>query len=100
MHIIGWIVFGLVVGLVAKFLMPGRDPGGFVITAVIGIVGAVLGGFGSPQGAVAGGITLGLLEAFGGAFLSTGYQDVVALVVLVVVLMLRPGGIFGTRVLE
>jgi uncharacterized membrane protein YeaQ/YmgE (transglycosylase-associated protein family) len=45
MHIIGWIVFGLVVGLVAKFLMPGRDPGGFVITALIGIVGAVVGGF-------------------------------------------------------
>jgi uncharacterized membrane protein YeaQ/YmgE (transglycosylase-associated protein family) len=45
MHIIGWIVFGLIVGLVAKFLMPGRDPGGFVITALIGIVGAVVGGF-------------------------------------------------------
>jgi uncharacterized membrane protein YeaQ/YmgE (transglycosylase-associated protein family) len=45
MHIIGWIVFGLVVGIVAKFLMPGRDPGGFIITALIGIVGAVVGGF-------------------------------------------------------
>jgi uncharacterized membrane protein YeaQ/YmgE (transglycosylase-associated protein family) len=45
MHIIGWIVFGLVVGIVAKFLMPGRDPGGFIITALIGIVGAVIGGF-------------------------------------------------------
>ena len=45
MHIIGWIVFGLVVGIIAKFLMPGRDPGGFVITALIGIVGAVVGGF-------------------------------------------------------
>jgi uncharacterized membrane protein YeaQ/YmgE (transglycosylase-associated protein family) len=45
MHIIGWIVFGLVVGIVAKFLMPGRDPGGFVITALIGIVGAIVGGF-------------------------------------------------------
>jgi uncharacterized membrane protein YeaQ/YmgE (transglycosylase-associated protein family) len=44
-HIIGWIVFGLVVGLVAKFLMPGRDPGGFVITAILGIVGALVGGF-------------------------------------------------------
>ena len=44
MSIIGWIVFGLIVGVVAKFLMPGRDPGGFVITAVLGIVGAVLGG--------------------------------------------------------
>lgn len=45
MHIIGWIVFGLVVGIVAKFLMPGRDPGGFIITAVLGIVGALVGGF-------------------------------------------------------
>jgi uncharacterized membrane protein YeaQ/YmgE (transglycosylase-associated protein family) len=44
-HIIGWIIFGLVVGIVAKFLMPGRDPGGFVITALLGIVGAVAGGF-------------------------------------------------------
>jgi uncharacterized membrane protein YeaQ/YmgE (transglycosylase-associated protein family) len=44
-HIIGWIVFGLVVGLVAKFLMPGRDPGGFVITAILGIVGALVGGY-------------------------------------------------------
>jgi uncharacterized membrane protein YeaQ/YmgE (transglycosylase-associated protein family) len=45
MHIIGWIVFGLVVGLVAKFLMPGRDPGGFVVTALLGIGGALVGGF-------------------------------------------------------
>jgi uncharacterized membrane protein YeaQ/YmgE (transglycosylase-associated protein family) len=45
MHIIGWIFFGLIVGIVAKFLMPGRDPGGFVLTAILGIVGGVLGGF-------------------------------------------------------
>jgi uncharacterized membrane protein YeaQ/YmgE (transglycosylase-associated protein family) len=45
MSIIGWILFGLVVGIVAKFLMPGRDPGGFVVTAAIGIVGALIGGF-------------------------------------------------------
>lgn len=45
MGIIGWIVFGLLVGIVAKFLMPGRDPGGFVITIVLGIVGALVGGF-------------------------------------------------------
>ncbi len=45
MHILGWILFGLVVGIVAKFLMPGRDPGGFVITAILGIVGALVGGF-------------------------------------------------------
>jgi uncharacterized membrane protein YeaQ/YmgE (transglycosylase-associated protein family) len=45
MGILGWIFFGLVVGVVAKLLMPGRDPGGFVLTIVIGIVGALLGGF-------------------------------------------------------
>jgi uncharacterized membrane protein YeaQ/YmgE (transglycosylase-associated protein family) len=43
--VIGWIIFGLVVGVVAKLLMPGRDPGGFVITILLGIGGALLGGF-------------------------------------------------------
>ncbi len=43
--VLGWILFGLVVGIVAKLLMPGRDPGGFIITTVLGIVGAVIGGF-------------------------------------------------------
>ena len=43
--IIGWIIFGLVVGVIGKLLMPGRDPGGFVITILLGIAGALLGGF-------------------------------------------------------
>lgn len=42
MSIIWTIIIGLIVGIVAKFLMPGRDPGGFVITAVIGIVGSII----------------------------------------------------------
>jgi uncharacterized membrane protein YeaQ/YmgE (transglycosylase-associated protein family) len=45
MGILGWIVFGLIVGAVAKLFMPGKDPGGFIVTALLGIVGAVLGGF-------------------------------------------------------
>ena len=45
MHAIGTFFIGLLVGIVAKFLMPGRDPGGFIITALLGIAGAVLGGF-------------------------------------------------------
>jgi len=45
MGILTWIVFGLIVGIIAKMLMPGRDPGGFVITAVLGILGALVGGF-------------------------------------------------------
>ena len=45
MGVLGWILFGLVVGIVAKLLMPGRDPGGFIVTTLLGIVGAVIGGF-------------------------------------------------------
>lgn len=44
MEIISWIIFGLVAGAVAKFLMPGKDPGGFIGTIVIGVVGAFVGG--------------------------------------------------------
>lgn len=43
--ILGWILFGLVVGVIAKLVMPGRDPGGIVVTILLGIAGAVLGGF-------------------------------------------------------
>ena len=43
--ILGWIFFGLIVGIIAKLVMPGRDPGGFIVTALLGIAGALLGGF-------------------------------------------------------
>ncbi len=45
MVILSWIVFGLVIGLIAKLLMPGRDPGGFIVTMLLGIAGALVGGF-------------------------------------------------------
>ena len=45
MGILAWILFGLVVGIIAKLLMRGRDPGGFIITILLGIAGALLGGF-------------------------------------------------------
>jgi len=45
MGVVVWIVFGLLVGIVAKVLMPGRDPGGFILTALLGIAGALVGGF-------------------------------------------------------
>ncbi|MCB0751588.1 MAG: GlsB/YeaQ/YmgE family stress response membrane protein [Ignavibacteriae bacterium] len=45
MGILSWIVFGLIAGAVAKFIMPGKDPGGIIITILIGIAGAFLGGF-------------------------------------------------------
>jgi uncharacterized membrane protein YeaQ/YmgE (transglycosylase-associated protein family) len=43
--ILGWILFGLIVGAVAKLLMPGNDPGGIIVTMLLGIVGAVVGGW-------------------------------------------------------
>lgn len=45
MAILSWILFGLVVGIIAKLLMPGRDPGGFIVTILLGIAGALIGGF-------------------------------------------------------
>ena len=43
--ILGWILFGLIVGVLAKLVMPGHDPGGIVVTMALGIVGAMVGGF-------------------------------------------------------
>ena len=43
--VIGWILFGLIVGALAKLLMPGRDPGGVIVTMLLGIAGALIGGF-------------------------------------------------------
>lgn len=45
MGILAWILFGLVAGVVAKLIMPGDDPGGFIITILLGVAGALLGGF-------------------------------------------------------
>ena len=43
--ILGWILFGLIEGIIAKLLMPGKDPGGIIVTILLGIAGALLGGF-------------------------------------------------------
>jgi uncharacterized membrane protein YeaQ/YmgE (transglycosylase-associated protein family) len=43
--VIGWIIFGLIVGAVAKLVMPGRDPGGIIVTMLLGVAGALLGGW-------------------------------------------------------
>ena len=57
MGVLSWIVLGLVAGLLAKIILPGKDPGGLIVTMLIGIVGAVIGGFLGTQlgwGEVAG----------------------------------------------
>ena len=45
MGILGWIVLGLIAGAIAKLIMPGDDPGGIIVTMLLGIIGAVIGGF-------------------------------------------------------
>ena len=45
MGILTWVVLGLLAGFLAKFLMPGNDPGGFIVTVLLGIAGALVGGF-------------------------------------------------------
>lgn len=72
MGILSWILLGLVVGALAKLIMPGKDPGGIVVTILIGIAGAMLGGFiGSSLGlGPVTGFNLGSLAiATGGALL-------------------------------
>lgn len=60
----------------------------------------VIGGFGSVPGAVIGGLIVGLVESFGGAYISTTYQLVLIYIVLILVLMFRPQGIFGEKIQE
>jgi uncharacterized membrane protein YeaQ/YmgE (transglycosylase-associated protein family) len=70
MGILGWIIFGLVVGALAKLLMPGKDPGGFVVTTLLGIIGAVVGGFlGRLLGLYKEGEPAGFIGALLGALL-------------------------------
>ena len=72
MGIFSWIILGLVVGVIAKFLMPGKDPGGIFITILLGIAGAIGGGFISAAigfGKVTGFDLRSLIIAVGGAII-------------------------------
>ena len=68
MGILGWILFGLIIGALAKLVMPGRDPGGIIVTMLLGIAGALLGGFvGRAMGFYQEGEAAGWLMSFIGA---------------------------------
>ena len=70
MGVLGWIVFGLVVGIVAKLAVPGRDPGGLFLTMALGIVGALVGGYlGRILGLYGPDDPVGFLMALGGSIL-------------------------------
>ena len=79
MGILGWILFGLIVGAVAKLLMPGRDPGGIIVTMLLGIAGAVLGGFvGRALGLYREGEAAGFLMALVGAVILLALYRMIA----------------------
>jgi uncharacterized membrane protein YeaQ/YmgE (transglycosylase-associated protein family) len=68
MAILSWIVFGLVIGIIAKLLMPGRDPGGFIVTILLGVAGALVGGFiGRAMGLYSAGQSAGWIMSILGA---------------------------------
>jgi uncharacterized membrane protein YeaQ/YmgE (transglycosylase-associated protein family) len=68
MYILGWIFLGLIAGVIAKFLMPGRDPGGCIVTMLLGIAGALLAGFvGRLAGFYKEGQSAGFIAAIVGA---------------------------------
>lgn len=66
------------------------------IAGIKAFTAAVLGGIGSIRGAMLGGIVLGLMESMGAAYVSTEYKDAFAFVILIVILLIKPSGIFGT----
>jgi uncharacterized membrane protein YeaQ/YmgE (transglycosylase-associated protein family) len=78
MGILSWIIFGLIAGALAKFLMPGDDPGGMIVTTIIGIVGAVIGGFVAVQlgyGDITGfDLRSFVIAVIGGLVLLAGYR--------------------------
>ncbi len=84
MGIIARIVFGLIAGVIAKLLMPGRDGGGFILTCILGIVGAVVGGWLATMFGIGGSISGFNLHSFSVAVVG-------AIVVLVIFRLLRRG---------
>jgi len=81
MGVFSWIFLGIIAGAIAKFIMPGKDPGGIIVTMLIGIAGAIVGGF---LGTFVG---LGKVESFdlGGIFIAT----VGAIILLIIYRLLK-----------
>jgi uncharacterized membrane protein YeaQ/YmgE (transglycosylase-associated protein family) len=79
--IIGWILIGLIAGALAKFIMPGDDPGGFIITILLGIAGALVGGF-----------LAGLIGIGGGGFIWTTLIATIGAIILLAIYRAVAGG--------
>jgi branched-chain amino acid transport system permease protein len=70
------------------------------IPGIKSFTAAVIGGIGNLRGAILGGFTLGIIESLAAGFLSAGYKDVIAFIILILILIFRPGGLLGESVME
>jgi branched-chain amino acid transport system permease protein len=84
--------------LVTPIALTSYDVG--TLLALKGFAEAMLGGIGSPLGAVVGGLLLGLMEAFGAGYISSAYKDAIAFLVILAVLFAMPQGLLGRRSAE
>ena len=90
---------GAVAGLlIAPIAFTSYDAG--IMLGLKGFSAAILGGMGSSMGAVAGGILLGVLESLGAGLISSGYKDAMAFLIILLVLVFRPNGLFGKKVVD
>jgi branched-chain amino acid transport system permease protein len=89
---------GLAGILTAPITLTRYDVG--IMLGLKGFCAAILGGLGSPFGAIAGGLALGLAEALAAGYLSSAYKDAVAFVIILSVLFIRPSGLFGSHVTD
>jgi branched-chain amino acid transport system permease protein len=84
--------------LVAPLFTVTKEMGGLI--ALKAFAASIVGGFGSIPGAIVGGLAIGVIETFGGFYLSAAYVDAIAFVILIAVLLVKPSGLFGERVAE
>lgn len=84
--------------LAAPITLTSYDAG--TLLSLKGFAAAMLGGFGSPLGAVIGGLVLGIVEAFGGGLISSAYKDAFAFIAILIVLAVRPQGLIGSMARE
>ncbi|MDB5027852.1 MAG: High-affinity branched-chain amino acid transport system permease protein LivH [Candidatus Eremiobacteraeota bacterium] len=84
--------------LVAPLFTVTKEMGGLI--ALKAFAASIVGGFGSIPGAIVGGLTIGVIETFGGFYVSSSYVDAIAFIILIAVLLVKPSGLFGERVAE
>jgi branched-chain amino acid transport system permease protein len=81
--------------ILAPITLTSYDVG--ILLGLKGFAACILGGLGNPFGAVAGGVILGILESLAAGFISSGYKDAVAFLILLILLFFRPTGLFGSK---